>query len=251
MPGNSARQHWEKIVEINQELAQKVLDTIGHGLVRGLGEQEHGKMCVEAAVCYAMGLPHSDKPTCVGEAVREYKIRINDSNWTSDAARAKGMKRVAVAQLGSEHIDQLIFAKRVAVLSINQILSKVLRDAKLESDAVKCEEFTDFEKITDFCNEIKKSTAYAIANAYADANADAIANAYADANAYTNAYTNAYANTYAIAIAYANASAIAYANASAIAYAKIDELLTMACEVAVQALQEQNCEGCNFLYLCD
>jgi hypothetical protein len=226
-------------MEINKELAQKVLDTIKHGLVRGLGKQEHGKMCVEAAVCYAMGLPHGDKPTCVGEAVREYKIRINDSNWTSDAARAKGMKRVAVAQLGSEHIDQLTFSKRVAVLSVNKILSKVLRDAKLESDAVKCEAFTDFEKIIDFCNGIKKSTA--------NANTYAIAYAYAYTIANANTYTYAY--TYAIAIAIANAYANTYAIANA--YANADDLLTMACEVAVQALKEQNCEGCNFLYLCD
>jgi hypothetical protein len=195
-------------MEINETLAQKVLDTIGHGLVRGLGKQKHGKMCVEAAVCYAMGLPHSDKPTCVGGAVRAYKITINDSNWSNNMARAKGMKRVAIAQLGSESIDQLVFAKRVAVLSINRILAKVLRDAALESDALKCEKFTDFEKIEEFFVEIKKSTK-----------------------------ANANANAIAIAIAIANANA--------------DELLTMACEVAVQALQEQDCEGCKFLYLCD
>jgi hypothetical protein len=47
-------------------------------------------MCVEAAVCYALGLPHSDNPPCVGYAVRQYKIRLNDSNWSSNEARAKG-----------------------------------------------------------------------------------------------------------------------------------------------------------------
>ena len=58
-------------------------------------------MCVEAAVCYAYDLPHSDKPPCVGNAVREFKIRLNDCNWSSSKARARGMRRIAIAQLGS------------------------------------------------------------------------------------------------------------------------------------------------------
>lgn len=84
-------------------------------------------MCVEAAVCCALGLPHSDEPTCVGEAVRSAKIVLNDSAWSSDKARAKGMRRIAIAQLGSDKIDQLKFSTTLAELTIRKILPKALR----------------------------------------------------------------------------------------------------------------------------
>src|SRR5690242_4423850 len=100
------------MVELNEAVAAKVLKAVDAGLSQGLGEQKPGQMCVEAAVCYALGLPHGDNPPCVGSAVRAVKIRINDSNWSSKAARAKGMRRVAIAQLGSDKLDQTEFLKR-------------------------------------------------------------------------------------------------------------------------------------------
>lgn len=47
---------------VTREIAAKVRDTIDAGLVQGLGEPIPGQMCVEAAVCYALGLPHGDDP---------------------------------------------------------------------------------------------------------------------------------------------------------------------------------------------
>ncbi len=82
-------------------VAKKVNEVVSKGLVCGLGTQEPGKMCVEAAVCYAMGLEHSDQPSCVDEEVRQFKIYLNDLDWSSNMARAKGLKKVAIAQLGS------------------------------------------------------------------------------------------------------------------------------------------------------
>ena len=76
--------------EITREIAQKVLTAVDAGLVKGKGIQKPGQMCVEAAVCYALGLPHSDDPKCVSRALRQLKIRLNDSNWSSNKARAKG-----------------------------------------------------------------------------------------------------------------------------------------------------------------
>src|ERR1700679_473096 len=101
-------------MEINLDLAKKVLSVVDAGLVSGMGVPEPGKMCVEAAVCYAMGLPHSDEPTCVSPALRRLKIRLNDSRWSSDAARTKGLRRLAVAQLGSAGaLDDVAFADKV------------------------------------------------------------------------------------------------------------------------------------------
>lgn len=45
--------------------ARKVLEVVDAGLVSGLGVAEPGKMCVEAAICYALGYEHGDQPKCV------------------------------------------------------------------------------------------------------------------------------------------------------------------------------------------
>jgi len=115
---------------ITQDIAEKVLKTVDAGLVSGLGEPVPGKMCVEAAVCYAMGLPHSDEPSCVSPAIRRLKIRLNDSGWSSDVARAAGMRRLALIQLGSaDAVDDKEFARRVAELAIKTCVPTALRAA--------------------------------------------------------------------------------------------------------------------------
>ena len=86
-------------IEITEAHARKVLEVVDAGLVSGVGNPIPGQMCVEAAVCYALGLPHGDDPKCVSPALRSLKIRLNDSGWSSDEARAKGLRRLAVAQL--------------------------------------------------------------------------------------------------------------------------------------------------------
>lgn len=90
-----------KRIEFGVEQGRKLLEVVDKGLTNGLGLPEPGKMCVEAAVCYALGLPHDDNPPCVAAAVRSFKISLNDSNWPSKKARARGLRRLAVAQLGS------------------------------------------------------------------------------------------------------------------------------------------------------
>src|SRR5690348_1343442 len=105
-----------------RETAKKILDLLKHGLTHGKGTQEPGKMCVEAVVCCAMGLPHSDDPPCVAPAVRSFKIELNDSSWSSNIARANGLCRLAIAQLGSNEIDQAIFVKEVALAAIRKVV---------------------------------------------------------------------------------------------------------------------------------
>ena len=60
---------------------------IARGLCQNVGQRD-GQMCIEAAVCTMLGLPHGDDPGCVSAAVRSFKIRLNDSAWSSPAARA-------------------------------------------------------------------------------------------------------------------------------------------------------------------
>ena len=147
----------ETIIEPTREHAVKIRDLLKHGLRGGTGKPEPGDMCVEQCVCYALGEPNSDEPTCVGKAVRSFKISLNDSDWSSNAARAKGMARIAIAQLGSNKINQNIFVKELALATIRRIVPIALRAAagmhglpaehkpKLEDHAAKCEAATKLD----------------------------------------------------------------------------------------------------------
>src|SRR5208283_4491357 len=116
--------------KITKAIARKVLKTVDAGLVSGVGIPVPGKMCVEAAVCYALGLPHGDDPKCVAPALRALKIRLNDSDWSSPASRAAGMRRLAVAQLGSADVlDEKEFTSRVVDYAIRVTTPKALRTA--------------------------------------------------------------------------------------------------------------------------
>jgi hypothetical protein len=135
--------------KITKPLVTKLLSVVDAGLCSGKGRPEPGFMCIEAAVCYALDLPHSDDPPCVSPAVRAVKIALNDSEWSSKAARAKGMRRLAVAQLGTKDvINDAEFAKKLAEKTIRLMVPRALRIVaplipahadKLEAAAVRCE----------------------------------------------------------------------------------------------------------------
>jgi hypothetical protein len=179
-------------MEITQEIAQKVLDTVNAGLVKGLGKAIPGKMCVEAAVCYAMGLPHDDNPPCVSPVLRGLKIKLNDAEWSSKRVRANGLRELALLQLGTDGvIDEVEFAKRLALVVINKYLPSMLRKINLNREADACEKAKDLvAAAADAAARAAYAAyaAYAVSAAYARAAyaraacraADAAAYAYAD-----------------------------------------------------------------------
>jgi hypothetical protein len=118
-------------VNITREAAAKVLQIVDAGLISGGGKKAiAGQVCVEQAVCMGLGLPHSDNPSCVAPAIRSLKIRLNDSSWSSNQARAKGLRRLALAQLGSR--DQLAekeFVRRVVDIALRKSCPQALRSA--------------------------------------------------------------------------------------------------------------------------
>lgn len=116
-----------EVFEVTSELVGKIEEVLGRGLCTGKGDPQ-GRMCVEAAVCFAMGLPHGDDPPCVGLSVRNFKITLNDSKWSSDLARAKGMRKIAIAQLGSNTLDQLEFARRMVDKTIRILTPTLFRE---------------------------------------------------------------------------------------------------------------------------
>jgi hypothetical protein len=209
------------------DIVTTLLSTVDAGLVAGLGSQIPGEMCIEAAVCYAYGLPHGDQPACVGSAVRSYKIGLNDSNWPSPAARAKGMRRAAVAQLGSVDLDQVEFAQRLALETIRRVLPVALDAAGVDSTA--CREAVDLAAAGDAAGGAAALAAWDAAWA-----ARAAARAAWDA-----AWDAAWA-------ARAAARAAAWA-----AWAAQDQTLTLAADMLVQILVDMGSPGAAFLYLCD
>jgi hypothetical protein len=213
-------------MDITRAHAETIVELLGHGLVKGIGVQTRGKMCVEAAVCYALGLPHSDDPGCVSPSLRQLKIRLNDANWSSPMARADGLTRLALAQLGSKDVlNEPAFIQRVVDVTIRRVVPISLRAVAqmhpdyattMEACAVQCEQ----EGTQESCNKARRvGNAYAAADAasYDAANAAAAA---ADAAA-SYAASAAYAASYdAASYAAANASsAAAVAAAYAASYA--------------------------------
>jgi hypothetical protein len=137
-------------MEITQEIAQKVLDTVNAGLVSGKGRPIPGKMCVETVVCFAMGLPHSTNPPCVSPTLRHLNIKLNDSNWSSKSARANGLRELALLQLGTAGVlDEKEFVKKISLLVINKYLPLMLRRINLNREADDCAQSKDLDTARD------------------------------------------------------------------------------------------------------
>jgi len=227
---------------IDRSVAAKVLATVDAGLVRGLGKPIPGQMCVEAAVCFALGLPHGDDPGCVAPALRSVKISLNEKNWSNNKARAKGLRGLAIAQLGSAGVlDEKQFLQHVIEMTIRKIVPHVLRAAagmeanaphsdKLEAAAKRC--------------EAEGTKAAARAACAIAVNADAYTNAAVNA-----AYTAACATdaTSATRLICAVHTADAYPNRSE--YPPRDESLAFFAEEVVQILIAMKAPGTAWLDL--
>jgi len=219
------------------KIAKKVLDTVDAGLCSGKGKPIPGQMCVEAAVCYAYGLPHSDQPPCVSPALRSFKIALNDKPWSSDAARANGLRRISIAQLGSNKMDDKEFTKRLSEEFIRVFVTQALRSAakanpkhadKLEACARACEMTGSRQAALD-----GKEAAYAADAAYAAAYA-----------AYAAAYAAKAAAYAAEAAAYAAEAAAYAADAAYAAYAaNRDATYTLAAECCIEILRDMKQPG--------
>ena len=236
---------------INESTVSSLLSVVDQGLTKGLGSPVPGHMCVEAAVCYSLGLPHSDDPLCVAPSLRKLKIQINDANWSSNAARAKGLRRLAVAQLGTKDtLNEKEFAERVAIMLVKTTLADIVEDETLRN---KCRAVETIEEAREAAVAVNNAPAV-----YATATAAAYyAAAYADADYAARAAV--YAATAANAVYYAAANAVYYAAAYAADYAATaaataraaagDKVLSDFCELVVQILIEMKAPGCEYLYL--
>jgi hypothetical protein len=134
---------------ITAETREKLTKIINAGLVRGLGKARPGRLSIEAAICLALGEPHSDRPSCVAQPDRLFAISINDAPWSSPWVRAEALLPLALAQLGTAGTDRTAWDRRVTEGTIRQIVPIALRAASsvhpderhraaMETAAVRC-----------------------------------------------------------------------------------------------------------------
>ena len=214
-------------------------ELLSRGLCKGEGTSEYGgQVCIEQAISLACGETPTDQPTCALAASRLFAIRLNDSRWSSPAARAAGMRGLALAQIGTAHLDEREFVRRLAEATIREIVPAALRAAatrnpahagKLEAAAKRCE-----AEGTEQAARDARKIATAAATAYAAATA---ATAYAAYAAYAAA---AYA---ACAATDAADAAAAYAACAATDAAARDQALTRAADMAAKILTEMRDGG--------
>jgi hypothetical protein len=240
--------------EVNTFDIQKFDEILAKGLSKGLGD-ENGQMCIEAAICNVLGLPHSDDPECVASSVRDYKIRLNDADWSSSEARAKGLRNLGLAQLGSLGIvKDYEFSQRICLLTIQKLIPALLREifpdnAECLAAATQCE----IVAYSVAASADSARAAAARARAAVRAAAARARAARADSAAAARAYYAAYAADSAVAAAVA---AVADSVAVAADYAAVaadyaavnnDKYLIMSADLALQVLQELGSPGCDLL----
>jgi hypothetical protein len=242
-----------------KKIVTKLLDLLSYGLTRGIGEQKPGEMCVEAAVCAAYGLPHGDEPPCVDSSVREFKIRLNDLSWSSNSARAEGMKALAIAQLGSNEINEQVFVKTLILSTVQIILPIALRNVNLEKEAINCERAIDLDSAAVAVNAacmrakvgyeltaaliVKRAVAWARVDAApvyaAQRGASAVADAAGNvASAVAQAVEETYGGYGTRRLTVMEAADGAY-----------DNILILMAQIGVEALQKAKSPGCKYLKL--
>jgi len=137
---------------ITREDAVRVLEIVDQGLSFGLGNPVPGQMCVEAAVCYALSLPHNDDdPFCVSPALRALKIRLNDANWPDNKSRAKGMRKLTILQLGTKDIlNEKEFINKVTISTVKKLLPEMFKQFKKNGIDI-----SEFEIEINACKKVK------------------------------------------------------------------------------------------------
>jgi hypothetical protein len=95
-------------MKITKEIIDRLLDILNAGLCSGAGDMSvPGTFCVQQAVSMATGQPEEgDAPVnCINDEIRSWGINMNDQEWSSPKARSDGMRRFAVAQMGSLYVN--------------------------------------------------------------------------------------------------------------------------------------------------
>jgi hypothetical protein len=233
-------------MKITPELISKIDEGLSHGLSLGLGQPIPGQMCVEALICNVLGEPHNDKPSCVDLILNKVKIQLNDASWSSNQARAKGLRNLAILQLGTkDNFDSKLFSDKLATFTCTDFLPWFFE--KMNYDFITKEMINDLREAKTF-EEMQKANYAATAANYAAATYHAASYAAASvANTASVAAADAYAADARASVAAADAAArAAYAAAYAAATDR-DEILTYFIKSMEKILIDMNVPAKDFI----
>lgn len=164
-----------KGVEVNADIVNKILAIVDQGLIGNKGNKP-GRFCVEQCIDYVAnveranikgeklekGFVPDDEPDCVSESVRGFKIGLNDDgNWLNIGHRARGMRRLAIVQLGSVGIVKakdfnagLKVIKNRLIHQHNDAAIKTIRESVIKQ-LMKSNKSTElYDILTDAANDI-------------------------------------------------------------------------------------------------
>ncbi len=201
--------------------AKEVIRLVNFGLTKGLGEPKEGKMCIEAVICKVFNLPHGDNPECVGEEVRKAKIALNDCRWSSNLVRANGMKKLAIAQLGSNTLNQEKFKQKLKLETAKKILPYLIQ---------KNYEDTKDDRLLKYKKKFEKLEVL-------------------DDKLWKEFYNYYYNHYYYYYYYYYNHYYYNYNNYDNYYYG--DEFLLLMADTILQVLIDMKSPGCKWLYLCE
>ena len=251
-------------MEIGKDTVKYLLSVIDKGLVRGMGVAEPGHMCVMAAINYSLGAPHGDRPTCVHTVVRTFDISLNDCMWTNSLARAQGMRREAVAKLGSKHIDGARFVKELALGFARRMLPIAIRHYAGSSNKARFISPNRKEVALNLASGLENATHDNVMQLLDQLMADPMAD---DAYKYRDAYTWAlqvenkgdqfydegrpFGTCEQITSTLTAIARNGTARSLVAALGGVDAVLGLAADIGCNALITCESEGSKFLYLCD
>ena len=200
-----------------------------YGLCSGKGSP-NGEMCIEALITQILDEPFSDEPECVTAEIRNFKISLNDTNWSSNQARAVGLRNIGIAQIGSKGVvDGPEFLKGLQTKIIGVLIPVIFRKIfKNKKEILLLVDICEKQPTRENCLILKNAASADAAYAYYASSAAAAA-AYAD-------------------VAYASDAASAYAAAAYTSdAASADYYLIMCANLALEVLKEMNSPGCAWL----
>jgi hypothetical protein len=254
-------------MRITRPMAKRVLEVVDAGLVSGLGRAKPGQTCVEGAITVALGLPFNAEPICAHKVMCSLKVTLNDAGWSSPAARAKGLRKLALLQLGTATtLDGQEFARRVSLMVVNTIIPETLmivadmagmpakHKTALVTAAKACESAVDLAAASDAASDAASAASAAIyaasdaASAASDAARAASAASYAASDA---ASAVSYAVSYAASDAARAASYAASAVSYAASYAARDSVLSRFADRVCDILIAMKAAGVKWLDLID
>lgn len=113
-------------MEVTETLVRNLIATINPGLARFCNKENPQDKDLRAAIVAALGAEAYWLNSLISPAVAAFDLC--DANWSTDQARAKGLMRLAVAQLGSYGaLDQSGFVHNVVNIATIHMLPKALR----------------------------------------------------------------------------------------------------------------------------